>query len=81
MPQFEVAIVYKGQKNFIVEAMDAEEAETLAADAFREGIAEDENNPGEPVSRFVQQVSLGNEWESIENVESYEIRPKAGNQP
>lgn len=64
MPKFEVTVVYKGQVNYVVEAKDEEEAETLAADSFHQ------SNPA-------GQVTLGNEWESIENIESYEIHEKA----
>lgn len=52
--KYAVAIVYKGQSNFIVETDDGEErAEEIATDRFKNGGTPD---------------VLGNEYETIENI-------------
>jgi len=51
--KFEVPIVYRGQSNYIVFALDKEGAERRARDRFDSGDKPDD---------------LGNEWEEIERV-------------
>ena len=51
MHTFEVAVVYKGQCNFIVEAASEEEAKQIAEIKFKNGDRPDD---------------LGNEWEKID---------------
>lgn len=53
MHTFEVAVVYKGQCNFIVEAASEEEAEQIAREKFYNGDRPDD---------------LGNEWEEIDRI-------------
>ena len=62
MPKFEVAIVYKGQTNYIVEAPDQESAEYIAIERFQDNADPD---------------VLGNEWEEIQNIASYPYNPTA----
>jgi len=58
MPNFEVAIVYKGQASYFVEAPDEEAAETLACARFRNG------DNGDP---------CGTEYEAIENLVTSQV--------
>jgi hypothetical protein len=53
MSKFEVAIVYRGQTNYIVDAPDQETAERMAEQRYQEYEAPD---------------LLGNEWEEVEKI-------------
>lgn len=53
MSKFEVAIVYRGQTNYIVDAPDQETAEQMAEQRYQEYEAPD---------------LLGNEWEEVEKI-------------
>jgi hypothetical protein len=53
MPKFEVAIVYHGQTNYVVNAPDQETAERMAKQRYQECEAPD---------------LLGNEWEEVEKI-------------
>lgn len=54
--KYEVAITYKGQLNYLVEADDPETAKALATQRYADGEA------GDP---------LGNEWQVIEKIVPY----------
>lgn len=60
MPRYEVNIVYKGQKNYVLRTTSLDEAEDIAANLFKEG----DNG-----------TFLGTEYEEIQNVVSKEIEP------
>jgi hypothetical protein len=53
MCKYEVPIVYRGQCNYVIEAVSANDAEVKARAMFANGDAPD---------------TLGNEWETIERV-------------
>jgi hypothetical protein len=57
MKNYEVNIIYKGQTNYIVKANNEEEATELAEALYKE------DTPG---------ITLGTEYEEIENIEVYE---------
>jgi hypothetical protein len=58
MKKFEVAIIYRGQANYIVEAKNKEEAEAKARVAYRDGTREE--------------FHAGNEWEEVDEVRRVE---------
>ena len=68
MTRFEVAVSSVSRTNFVVYAKTEDEAKALARKAFTEGIDEDENNPGDPVTRLEDFEALDDEYIEITSV-------------